>query len=41
MGKCLVFCAAEFDQLIQPVAAEDYILAADGGLRHLENLNLR
>ena len=41
MGKCLVFCAAEFDQLIQPVAAEDYILAADGGLRHLENLNLK
>ena len=41
MGKCLIFCAAEFDGLVQPVTADDYILAADGGLRHLENLNLK
>ena len=41
MGKCLVFCAAEFSGLVQPVAADDYILAADGGLRHLEKLNLK
>ena len=40
MGKCLIFCAAEFDTLAAPIGAEDYILAADGGLRHLKKLNL-
>ena len=41
MGKCVIFCAAEFDQLLEPVVSADYILAADGGLRHLEKLNLK
>lgn len=40
MGKCLIFCAAEFDSLACPICDGDYILAADGGLRHLEKLNL-
>ena len=40
MKKCLIFCAAEFDRLAAPVGAGDYILAADGGLRHLEKLNI-
>ena len=40
MGKCLIFCAAEFDALLEPPAAEDYILAADGGLRHVQALGL-
>ena len=40
MGKCLIFCAAEFDGLACPICDRDYILAADGGLRHLEKLNL-
>ena len=40
MGKCLVFCAAEFDGLLQPAEAEDHIIAADGGLRHLEAIGL-
>lgn len=40
MGKCLIFCAAEFDGLAQPIGAEDYLLAADGGLRHLTKLNI-
>ena len=40
MGKCLIFCAAEFDGLAEAVEAGDYLLAADGGLRHLEKLNL-
>ena len=39
MGKCLIFCAAEFDALAAPIGEDDYILAADGGLRHLEKLN--
>ncbi len=41
MGKCLVFCAAEFDGLVQPAAPEDSIIAADGGLRHLEKIGLK
>ena len=40
MGKCLIFCAAEFDKPACPIAADDYILAADGGLRHLQKLDL-
>lgn len=40
MGKCLIFCAAEFDTLACPIGKDDYILAADGGLRHLEKLGL-
>jgi len=40
MGKCVIFCAADFDGLIQPVEPEDYLLAADGGLRHLQALEL-
>ena len=41
MGKCIVFCAADFDKLARPIEPEDYILAADGGLRHLEALSLK
>ena len=40
MKKCLIFCAAEFDCLAAPIGDGDYILAADGGLRHLEKLNI-
>ena len=40
MGKCVIFCAAEFDELLEPVGPADYLLAADGGLRHLKKLNL-
>ena len=40
MGKCLIFCAAEFDMLAAPIREEDFLLAADGGLRHLQKLNL-
>ena len=41
MATCVIFCAAEFDALIAPLGAEDYILAADGGLLHLEKLGLK
>ena len=41
MGKFVIFCAAEFDELLEPVAPADYLLAADGGLRHLNKLNLK
>ena len=41
MKTCIIFCAAEFDKLAAPIEPEDYVLAADGGLRHLEQLKLR
>ena len=40
MGKCLIFCAAEFDALALPLEPGDYLLAADGGLKHLQTLGL-
>lgn len=40
MRTCIVFCAGEFDGLVEPVGKEDHILAADGGLSHLQNLGL-
>ena len=40
MGTCLIFCAAEFDRLLKPVQKEDFILAADGGLIHVQALGL-
>ena len=41
MSKFVIFCAAEFDGLLEPLGADDFLLAADGGLRHLEKLNLK
>ena len=40
MGTCLIFCAAGFDGLAVPIGPEDYILAADGGLAHVQALGL-
>lgn len=40
MGKCIIFCAGEFTALAAPVGEEDYLIAADGGLRHLQSLRL-
>ena len=41
MKTCIIFCAAEFDGLIEPVAADALVIAADGGLRHTDALGLR
>lgn len=41
MEKCVIFCAAEFDALIQNVNKGDFLIAADGGLIHCEKLGLR
>ena len=38
MGKFVIFCAAEFDRLLEPLGPEDYLLAADGGLEHLKKM---
>ena len=40
MGKCIIFCAAGFDGLIEPLAAEDFVIAADGGLEHTKKLGI-
>ena len=40
MGNCVIFCAAEFDELLQPLTAEDCVIAADGGLTHTQKLGL-
>lgn len=39
--ECVIFCAAGFDGLAVPLTDEDYIIAADGGLKHTESLGLR
>ena len=40
MGKCVIFCAAEFDCLAEPLGEDDFVIAADAGLRHAERLNI-
>lgn len=40
MGKCVIFCAGGFEGLIEPVNKDDFLMAADGGLVHLQKLNL-
>ena len=39
--KCVIFCAAEFSGLLEPVSPGDLVIAADGGLRHTQALGLR
>lgn len=40
MSSCIIFCAGEFRQLLEPVRNGDFLLAADGGLTHLNALGL-
>ena len=40
MGKCLIFCAGGFDGLLEPIAPDDYVIAADGGLVHTQLLGI-
>lgn len=40
MKTCVIFCAGGFDCLAEPVGKDDYIIAADGGLRHAQALGL-
>ena len=39
MRTCVIFCAGDFDHR-QPVLPGDVVIAADGGLRHLQKLGL-
>ena len=41
MGKCLIFCAAGFDALAEAPGPGDFVVAADGGLRHLSQAGLQ
>ena len=38
MDKCIIFGAADFDQLIAPIESGDFTIAADGGLQHFDKL---
>lgn len=40
METCIIFCAGGFEKLVRPIDASDFILAADGGLTHLQKLGL-
>ena len=40
MGKCVIFCAAGFDAPAEPLGTEDLVIAADGGLRHVQKLGI-
>ncbi len=41
MGSCVIFCAGEFDGLMQEIHPEDLLIAADGGLQHALALGLQ
>ena len=40
MKKCIIFCAAEFDAPVEAISSEDFVIAADGGLRHTKALGI-
>lgn len=40
MGKCIIFCAAGFDGLLEPLTGDDFVIAADGGLAHTNRLGI-
>ena len=40
MGSCIIFCAAEFHGLAVPIRPDDLVIAADGGLTHVEKLGI-
>ena len=40
MKTCIIFCAGGFEALAEPVREGDFLMAADGGLTHLQKLGL-
>ena len=40
MGKCIIFCAAGFDGLLEPIGEEDFVIAADGGYAALQAIGV-
>ena len=41
MGSCVIFCAGGFEKLARPIEQDDFLMAADGGLVHMERLDLK
>ena len=39
--RCVIFCAGEFGGLTEPIKDEDLVIAADGGVKHVEDLGIR
>ena len=37
---CVIFCAGEFDRLINPLEKGDIVIAADGGVKHTQTLGI-
>ena len=40
MESCVIFCAGGFNGLVAPVDETEYLIAADGGLTHMQKLGL-
>ena len=40
MKKCVIFCAAECRNLLEPIGSDDFVIAADGGLVHTEKFQI-
>ena len=40
MAKCVIFCAGGFCGLAEPLQADDFVIAADGGLMHTQSLGI-
>ena len=40
MKTCIIFCAGGFERLAEPVGQDDFLMAADGGLVHMQTLGL-
>ena len=40
MANCIIFCAAGFYGLAEPIGKKDFLIAADGGLAHMEQAGL-
>lgn len=40
MKPCVIFCAAEFSGLLEPIPDGALVIAADGGLRHTQALGM-
>ena len=40
MKRCVIFCAARCDSLLQPIREDDFVIAADGGLEHTRKFSI-
>lgn len=40
MKKFIIFCAGDFDAPAEPICDDDFVMAADGGLAHLQRIGV-